>query len=121
MPRLLLTLAPLLSACGAAASDAVCPVGPAQPGCNSQLSQRGCEAEGGCWGVWGADEAASCNCPTSDEGLACTADADCQGACVAPLEACGVATAGTCSGLSEVYGCFCSPSTAGDWQTRCLE
>lgn len=122
MSRLLLALAPLsLAACAGRGDDSTCPSAPALPGCNPQLSARGCEAEGGCWGTWGMSDRETCNCPTSDEGAPCTSNDDCEGACVAPLEGCETATAGTCSGLSQVYGCYCAPYGDGQWETICVD
>lgn len=122
MARLLLALAPMtLTACGVGATETTCSTEPVSAGCNSSLSQRGCEAEGGCWGTWGMSDQPSCNCQTGDEGQVCTSNADCEGACTASLDDCESATQGTCSGLAQVYGCYCAPNGDGTWSTLCAD
>lgn len=69
--------------------------------CADRPADRMCSASTGAFGQ------PICTCATLDEGTACTDSDDCEGACVTTAPACEMATAGQCSAVDTVFGCYC--------------
>ncbi len=85
------------------------------PAATHATTEETCRSCRGIWAVHGLDEAASCNCRTTDAGKLCRDGADCQGMCLAAErpETEAVVTGppargffiGRCSELMVVLGC----------------
>lgn len=77
-------------------------------------TKEACEAAGGEWGHWGFLSEERCNERTNDAGKVCHDSEECEGACLAELDASAerllmrggeLALSGRCSERKLVYGC----------------
>jgi hypothetical protein len=87
--------------------------------CVRSDNQADCESAGGTWGPYPFSGIDGCFCSTGQDGCPCRTADDCLSFCIAPFpppgqsDLCAGVEIGTCSELSPVAGCFCTPWEQG--------
>jgi hypothetical protein len=87
-------------------------------GCRADMEEPDCEAHAGDYDRRGLSPEPSCHCRTEDGGTPCERAGDCEGMCIAPLDA---TTGGQCSEHVVEFGCFTLFDDAGTPQRLCAD
>ena len=97
--------------------------------CTATKEPESCRAAGGAWIRAGMAGIESCDCPTGQEGCACTRSGHCLAGCYArmrhterPQDACNGVTHGLCGASSASgSGCMCEFGSTGRADGRCAD
>jgi len=103
-------------------ADCLPPAGACKPalttGCRADMDAGQCAAHDGDFARGGLLPDPSCHCRTADAGMRCTRDGDCQGMCLAPLDA---DASFRCSAHLTEFGCFAVLDDQGVQHTLCID
>jgi hypothetical protein len=82
--------------------------------CVGSDNEADCVRAGGTWDRYPFGRREGCFCPTGQDGCPCSSSRDCLSFCMAEVpgdfSACADVAMGTCSAITPVAGCFCTPS-----------